>query len=243
MIDAFRRSSAARITAVIPYYGYARQDRKDKPRVPISAKLVANLLSRRRRRPGADDGPAQGADPGVLRHPDRPPVRGAGDHRLPVAAELRQGHDRVAGRRRRRARARLREAARRGAGDHRQAAQLGDRRGRGDERHRRHSRPDLHHPGRHHRHGRHDREGGRRRCTTRAPSGSSPARCTACCRARRSSASKRRAARAADRRPTRSRTTASGRSCPEDHVLSVARLLGQAIRSIHEETSVSSLFV
>ena len=45
MIDAFRRSSSARITAVLPYYGYARQDRKDRPRVPISAKLVANLLS------------------------------------------------------------------------------------------------------------------------------------------------------------------------------------------------------
>ena len=45
MMDAFKRSSARRITAVIPYYGYARQDRKDKPRVPISAKLVANLLS------------------------------------------------------------------------------------------------------------------------------------------------------------------------------------------------------
>ena len=45
MIDAFRRSSASRITAVLPYYGYARQDRKDKPRVPISAKLVANVLS------------------------------------------------------------------------------------------------------------------------------------------------------------------------------------------------------
>jgi len=45
MIDAFRRSSAARITAVLPYYGYARQDRKDKPRVPISAKLVANVIS------------------------------------------------------------------------------------------------------------------------------------------------------------------------------------------------------
>ena len=45
MIDAFKRSSADRITAVIPYYGYARQDRKDKPRVPISAKLVADLIS------------------------------------------------------------------------------------------------------------------------------------------------------------------------------------------------------
>ena len=44
MIDACRRASAARITAVIPFYGYARQDRKDQPRVPITAKLVANLL-------------------------------------------------------------------------------------------------------------------------------------------------------------------------------------------------------
>lgn len=45
MIDAFSRSSAKRITAVIPYYGYARQDRKTQPRVPISAKLVANLIT------------------------------------------------------------------------------------------------------------------------------------------------------------------------------------------------------
>jgi ribose-phosphate pyrophosphokinase len=44
MIDAMRRASAARITAVLPYFGYARQDRKDQPRVPITAKLVANLL-------------------------------------------------------------------------------------------------------------------------------------------------------------------------------------------------------
>jgi len=45
MIDAFKRSSATRITSVIPYYGYGRQDRKDKPRVPITSKLVADLLT------------------------------------------------------------------------------------------------------------------------------------------------------------------------------------------------------
>jgi len=45
MIDALKRASGARITAVIPYFGYARQDRKDQPRVPITAKLVANLIT------------------------------------------------------------------------------------------------------------------------------------------------------------------------------------------------------
>ncbi|MDM7914102.1 MAG: ribose-phosphate pyrophosphokinase [Candidatus Eisenbacteria bacterium] len=45
MVDAARRASASRVTAVIPYFGYARQDRKDQPPVPISAKLVANLLT------------------------------------------------------------------------------------------------------------------------------------------------------------------------------------------------------
>jgi len=46
LLDAFKRASAERITAVLPYYGYARQDRKDRPRMPISAKLVASLLER-----------------------------------------------------------------------------------------------------------------------------------------------------------------------------------------------------
>jgi ribose-phosphate pyrophosphokinase len=46
MLDAFKRASPARITAVLPYYGYARQDRKDKGRVPISSKLVANLITK-----------------------------------------------------------------------------------------------------------------------------------------------------------------------------------------------------
>jgi len=46
LMDAFKRASAERITAVLPYYGYARQDRKDRPRMPISAKLVASLLER-----------------------------------------------------------------------------------------------------------------------------------------------------------------------------------------------------
>lgn len=46
LIDAARRASASRVTAVIPYFGYARQDRKDQPRVPISSKLVANLIER-----------------------------------------------------------------------------------------------------------------------------------------------------------------------------------------------------
>jgi ribose-phosphate pyrophosphokinase len=45
MLDAVKRSSARRVTAVVPYFGYARQDRKDQPRVPITAKLVANLIT------------------------------------------------------------------------------------------------------------------------------------------------------------------------------------------------------
>jgi ribose-phosphate pyrophosphokinase len=46
LLDAFKRSSASRVTAVMPYYGYARQDKKDRPRVPITAKLVADLITK-----------------------------------------------------------------------------------------------------------------------------------------------------------------------------------------------------
>src|SRR5947209_19541663 len=45
MIDAFRRASARRITVVLPYYGYARQDKKVKPREPVTARLIANLIT------------------------------------------------------------------------------------------------------------------------------------------------------------------------------------------------------
>src|SRR5919112_1010684 len=45
MLDAFRRASAERVTAVVPYFGYARSDKKDRPRVPIASKLMANLIT------------------------------------------------------------------------------------------------------------------------------------------------------------------------------------------------------
>src|SRR5579859_6207850 len=64
MMDALKRASARRITAVIPYFGYARQDRKDKPRVPISSKLVADLLT------------TAGADRALIIDPHAPQIQG-----------------------------------------------------------------------------------------------------------------------------------------------------------------------
>src|SRR5438270_10466350 len=64
MMDALKRASARRITAVVPYYGYGRQDRKDKPRAPISAKLVADLLT------------TAGADRALLIDPHAPQIQG-----------------------------------------------------------------------------------------------------------------------------------------------------------------------
>jgi hypothetical protein len=69
MIDAARRASAGYITAVIPYFGFARQDRKDKPRVSIASKLVANLLDHSRRTSHHDHGFTCPANSGIFRHP------------------------------------------------------------------------------------------------------------------------------------------------------------------------------
>ena len=78
MVDALRRASAGSITAVIPYYGYARQDRKVAPRTPITCKLVADLIQAAGRQPRRLGRPARRADPGLLQHPLRSPLRDAG---------------------------------------------------------------------------------------------------------------------------------------------------------------------
>ena len=75
MIDALKRASARRITAVVPYYGYSRQDRKDKPRAPISAKVVADLLT------------TAGADRALIIDPHAPQIQGF--FNIPVGSSVR----------------------------------------------------------------------------------------------------------------------------------------------------------
>ncbi len=99
MIDAVKRASARRITAVIPYFGYARQDRKVAPRVPITAKLVADLLVYRRGPTHSHHGPARGADSGLFQYSGGQSLRfPRHDSLYPGEFSGRPGH-RVAGRR------------------------------------------------------------------------------------------------------------------------------------------------
>ena len=122
-LDALKRASARRVTAVIPYYGYARQDRKTSSRSPISAKLVANLITAAGADRVLDPRPSCSANPGLLRHSDRQSLRlaGAGEGHPGNSRQAGAG-DRVARCRWRCAGARHRATARRRSGDHRQAA-------------------------------------------------------------------------------------------------------------------------
>ena len=161
LIDAARRASAARITCVMPYYGYARQDRKDQPRVAIGAKLMANMIVSA----GADrvlgidfhQHQLQGFFDIPVDHLYAMPVFSGA---LPEEAAERPGRRR-AGRRVGEDGARIREAAERLAGDHRQAAAARER-VRGRERRRRGGGTRLHPRRRHDRHGGHGDRGGAR---------------------------------------------------------------------------------
>ena len=155
-IDALRRASAKRITAVLPYFGYARQDRKPGPRTPISAKLVANLITDGGRQPRPVDRSPRRADPGFLRYPDRQSLRLAGD-RDGHSGALRQprADRRVAGRRRRGPRPGSRQTAQQRPACHRRQASRARRQIRGDEHHRRRRWAHLHPDRRHRQFGRH----------------------------------------------------------------------------------------
>ena len=195
LLDAFRRSSASRITAVMPYFGYARQDKKDKPRVPIAAKLMADLLTAA----GADRiltmdlhaAQIQGFFNIPVDHLFAAPVLLDAIRKLELEDLVIVSPD--VGRRD--PRPRHRQAARRLARHHRQAADRQER-DRDPERHRRRrgqGRPD---PRRHHRHRRDARPGRGGPARGRGPGGPTPRRSTASSRARRSSGSRPRSSRA-----------------------------------------------
>ena len=121
MIDALKRASAGSIIAVVPYFGYARQDRKSKPRTPITAKLVADLITAAGVNRVLSIDLHAGQIQGFFNIPvDHLYAHAGADRRPARALQPGRGH-RLARRRRRRARARLLQAPGHEPGDHRQA--------------------------------------------------------------------------------------------------------------------------
>ena len=224
---------------MLPYYAYGRSDKKDQPRVPITARLIADMITRRRRRPRPDDGPAPGPDPGLLQHPGR-----RADGRPHAVALLhRQATSRTAsssptwaspsGRGRSPSCSTRRwRSSRSAASGNLDRAELMNvigevQRQAGDHRRRR---------DRHRRHAHRDRPGARARGRHRDV------------RLRHA----RRAERPGDRadprqlaargRHHRHRAAGAGQAAGEDHALSVAPLIGEAIKRIHRGESVGALF-
>jgi ribose-phosphate pyrophosphokinase len=240
MVDALKRASAGRITATIPYFGYARQDRRSRSsRVPIAAKLVANMLV------------ASGVDRVLTMDLHAEQIQGFFDipvdniYALPILLDdirkqnyenplvVSPDHGGVV-------RALAGQAPRMRPGDHRQAPPEGQRLG-SDEHHRRSRRPYLHHHGRHGRHRRHPVQGrhrpqGQRRQEGRRllypPGAVRPGR-----RARQF---------VRPRRPGRHRHHSAARRCrcfARIRQLSVAEIMAETIRRISNDDSVSSLFI
>ncbi len=241
IIDALRRSSARRITAVIPYFGYARQDRKPGPRTPISAKLVANLITR------------AGADRVMTLDLHAGQIQGFFDiptdnlYASPVMVrdirdnfEARQRDGGVARRRRRGARARAGQAHQRATCHHRQAART-RRRIRSDERDRRCRRLYLRAGRRHRRFRGHASERRRRAARAEAPRQCMPISAMACCRAApvaRIAKSRLKELVITDSIQPTKEVLAAGNI----RVLPIAQLIGEAIGRTAAEELVSSLF-
>ena len=239
MIDAFKRASAGRITAVVPYYAYGRSDKKDQPRVPITARLVADMISVA----GADrvltDGPPPGPDPGLLLDP-----RGRADRRAHAVQLLQAAGARGPGGRHRprlrQAGAHLRRDPRSAAGGHREAPAGQPRHGRAAQRHRRGEGQAGDHRGRRDRHRQHadgdraraDPRGRRPRSTPAPPTASSPIPPSTACAT----------SEITEIVITDTVPLPPAKHLPRIKVLSVAPLIGEAIRRIHRGESVGALF-